>query len=74
VSRSWGQPKHYWHGIGKDVVLFSSPPMDVEIHDYIPPEHINKRSFSMGGDQVVGRQKLHTTRSIAQMFVGVRCL
>jgi len=32
--------------------------------------HLEKNIRSFSGDQVVGRQSLHTTRSIAQIFVG----
>ena len=44
--------------------------MDAETYNILPGEQ-NKRSFSVGIKWLGGRS-LHTTRSIARIFVGVK--
>jgi len=61
--------KHYRHGLGKDVVLCSAPPNGCKDTQH-PNWRTKIRSFSVGIRWLGGRS-LHTTRSIAQIFVGV---
>jgi hypothetical protein len=53
--------RDYWHGQGKDVVLCSAPPNGCG--DTQHPTWKIKAKKLFKGDQVVGRQGLHTTRS-----------
>jgi hypothetical protein len=60
--------QHNWRGLGKNVVMCSAPPNGCR--DIQHPTWRRNEKF-LSGDQVVRGRSLHTTRSIAQIFVGV---
>jgi hypothetical protein len=62
--------KHCRHRLEKDVVLWSAPPNGCRDTQHATWRIKNKRSFSVGIRWLGGRD-LHSTRSIAQMLVGV---